>query len=106
MQCREHHPEELKDMKLYFLDDSFTLGTWDDERRQAYSRRVNGDDASLTTLDKVQFLWYRYEKGQSVQNYVQKWAWTTISANSRGAWLTLQAMTPARVLGDRDITSY
>ncbi|GEM_PF-3811299 len=36
--------------------------------------RVNGDDDnSLTSLDKAQFLRYRYQQGKSTQNYLDKW---------------------------------
>ena len=36
--------------------------------------RVNGDaDDGLTPLDKAQFLRSRYERGKSIQNYLDKW---------------------------------
>ena len=59
----------------YNQDDGFELGTWDNEKRQAYiQERTNGEtDDHLSNLDKLQFLRYRYEKGQAVQNYVDKW---------------------------------
>lgn len=67
-------PERMRDMKLYNLEDGFELGTWDNEKRMAYiEERVNGTDDNLTTLDKAQFLRYRFEKGQSIQNYLNKW---------------------------------
>ncbi|MFK5604895.1 DUF1156 domain-containing protein [Haloferax volcanii] len=102
-------PEELKEMCLYNQDDGFQLGTWDDEKRQAYiQERVNGDGGDhLSNLDKLQFLRYRYEKGQAVQNYVQKWG---VDDDLRELAGQLADVTGddayARVLGDRDITSY
>lgn len=54
------------------------MGTWDDEVRQAYVQgRVSGDTQSLTALDKLQFLRYRYEHGKSLENYLNKWEVTT-----------------------------
>ncbi|ELZ77477.1 hypothetical protein C456_03031 [Haloferax volcanii DSM 14919] len=102
-------PEELKEMCLYNQDDGFQLGTWDEEKRQAYiQERVNGDGGDhLSNLDKLQFLRYRYEKGQAVQNYVQKWG---VDDDLRELAGRLADVTGddayARVLGDRDITSY
>lgn len=68
-------PERMEDMKLYRMDGGeFILGTWEDEERLAYIQaRTNGDDSELTALDKAQFLRYRYEKGKSIQNYLDKW---------------------------------
>jgi hypothetical protein len=102
-------PEELKEMCLYTQDEGFQLGTWDNEKRQAHiQERVNGDgDKHLTALDKLQFLRYRYEKGQSVQNYVDKWE---VDDEVRELAARLADVTGddtyTRVLGDRDITSY
>lgn len=68
-------PEQMRDMKLYRRDNgNFILGAWDDEKRMAYiQERVNGDDEALNSLDKAQFLRYRYEQGKSTQNYLSKW---------------------------------
>jgi adenine-specific DNA methylase len=101
-------PEELKEMALYNQDDGFELGTWDNEKRQAYiQERTNGGDEYLSNLDKLQFLRYRYEKGQAVQNYVDKWG---VDDNLRELAGRLADVTGdntyTRVLGDRDITSY
>ncbi|MFC7070589.1 DUF1156 domain-containing protein [Halobaculum lipolyticum] len=102
-------PEELKEMRLYTQNGEFELGTWDNEARRAYiEERVNGDDGKhLTNLDKLQFLRYRYDQGQSVQNYIEKWgvdddlrelAGKLADASGDDAY--------TRVLGDRDITNY
>jgi hypothetical protein len=103
------NPDELKHSALYKQSDSFELGTWDNEKRQAYiQERVNGDSSEhLSNLDKLQFLRYRYEKGQAVQNYVEKWG---VDDNLRELAGRLADATGdetyTRVLGDRDITSY
>ena len=102
-------PKELADMRLYNTEDGFSLGTWNNEKRQAYiQERVNGDGGDhLTALDKLQFLRYRYEKGQAVQNYVDKWG---VDDEMRELAGRLADVTGddvyQRVLGDRDITSY
>jgi adenine-specific DNA methylase len=102
-------PEDLKETHLYNQDDGFELGTWDNEKRQAYiQERVNGDSGEhLSNLDKLQFLRYRYEKGQAVQNYVEKW---DVDDDLRELAGRLADVTDddtyTRVLGDRDITSY
>ena len=102
-------PEDLKETALYNQGDGFEIGTWDNEKRQAYiQERVNGDGGEhLTNLDKLQFLRYRYEKGQAVQNYVEKW---NVDDNLRELAGRLADVTGdetyTRVLGDRDITSY
>jgi len=70
------NPDTMKDALLYRLDDGeFVLGTWTDEKRLAYiQERVNGDsDDGLTPLDKAQLLRSRYERGKSIQNYLDKW---------------------------------
>ena len=102
-------PEELKEMRLYNQDDGFELGTWDNEKRQAYiQERVNGDGGDhLSNLDKLQFLRYRYEKGQAVQNYVEKWDVDDDLRELAGRLADVTGDdTYTRVLGDRDITSY
>jgi len=102
-------PEELKEMCLYNQDDRFELGTWDNEKRQAYiQERVNGDGGDhLSNLDKLQFLRYRYEKGQAVQNYVDKWGVDDDLRELAGRLADVTGDdTYTRVLGDRDITSY
>jgi adenine-specific DNA methylase len=102
-------PEELKEMRLYNQDDGFELGTWDNEKRQAYiQERVNGDGGDhLSNLDKLQFLRYRYEKGQAVQNYVDKWGVDDDLRELAGRLADVTGDdTYSRVLGDRDITSY
>ncbi|SEH53713.1 Adenine-specific DNA methylase, contains a Zn-ribbon domain [Halopenitus malekzadehii] len=102
-------PEELKEICLYNQDDGFELGTWDNEKRQAYiQERTNGDsDDHLSNLDKLQFLRYRYEKGQAVQNYVDKWGVDDDLRELAGRLADVTGDdTYTRVLGDRDITSY
>ena len=102
-------PEDLKGTCLYNQDDGFELGTWDNGKRQAYiQERVNGDsDGQLSNLDKLQFLRYRYEKGQSVQNYVDKWGVDDDLRELAGRLADVTGDdTYTRVLGDRDITSY
>ncbi len=102
-------PEDLKAMRLYNQDDGFELGTWDNEKRQAYiQERINGDsDDHLSNLDKLQFLRYRYEKGQAVQNYVDKWGVDDDLRELAGRLADVTGDdTYTRVLGDRDITSY
>ena len=102
-------PEELKEMSLYNQDDGFELGTWDNEKRQAYiQERTNGDsDEHLSNLDKLQFLRYRFEKGKAVQNYVDKWGVDDDLRELAGRLADVTGDdTYTRVLGDRDITSY
>jgi hypothetical protein len=102
-------PEDLKETRLYNQDDGFELGTWDNEKRQAYiQERVNGDGGDhLSSLDKLQFLRYRYEKGQAVQNYVEKWDVDDDLRELAGRLADVTGDdTYTRVLGDRDITSY
>ena len=102
-------PEDLKETHLYNQDDGFELGTWDNEKRQAYiQERVNGDSGDhLSNLDKLQFLRYRYEKGQAVQNYVEKWDVDDDLRELAGRLADVTGdETYTRVLGDRDITSY
>ncbi|MFB9812631.1 DUF1156 domain-containing protein, partial [Haloarcula sebkhae] len=102
-------PEDLKETCLYNQDDGFELGTWDNEKRQAYiQERVNGDGGDhLSNLDKLQFLRYRYEKGQAVQNYVEKWDIDDDLRELAGRLADVTGDdTYTRVLGDRDITSY
>ncbi|MHC3382042.1 DUF1156 domain-containing protein [Haloarcula sp. H-GB5] len=103
------NPEDLKEMRLYNQNDDFELGTWDNEKRQAYiQERVNGDgDDHLSNLDKLQFLRYRYEKGRAVQNYVEKWDVDDDMRELAGRLADVTGDdTYTRVLGDRDITSY
>lgn len=68
-------PEQMKDMRLYRIEgEELVLGTWDDEKRMAYIQEwVNGDDDSLNALDKAQFIRYRYEQGESTENYLSRW---------------------------------
>jgi adenine-specific DNA methylase len=101
-------PEELEDMHLYELDSGeFRIGTWDDERRQAYIRRRVDSDENLTSLDKVQFLRYRYERGRTVSEYVERWDEIddVRELAERLADVTGDDVY-RRVLGDRDVTSY
>jgi adenine-specific DNA methylase len=102
-------PDDLKKARLYNQDDGLELGTWDNEKRQAYiQERTNGDgDDQLSNLDKLQFLRYHYEKGQAVQNYVEKWGVDDDLRELAGRLADVTGDdTYTRVLGDRDITSY
>jgi len=102
-------PDDLKETRLYNQDDGFELGTWDNEKRRAYiEEHVNGDGGDhLSNLDKLQFLRYRYEKGQAVQNYVEKWDVDDDLRELAGRLADVTGDdTYTRVLGDRDITSY
>jgi putative DNA methylase len=103
-------PEELKDMKLYNTDDGFALGTWDNEKRQAYiQERANGESGSdgLTALDKIQFMRYRYEKGKSIQNYADKWGVDNELRKLAGDMADATGdETYERVFGDGDLTNY
>jgi adenine-specific DNA methylase len=102
-------PKDLKETHLYNQDDGFELGTWDNEKRQAYiQEHANGDSGDhLSNLDKLQFLRYRYEKGQAVQNYVEKWDVDDDLRELAGRLADVTGDdTYTRVLGDRDITSY
>jgi len=70
-------PDHMKDQSLYRIDDGeFVLGTWDDETRIAYIQdHVNGGEAgeNLTPLDQLQFLRFRYDRGKTIENYLNKW---------------------------------
>lgn len=70
------NPERMNELFLYRMEaGEFVLGTWDDEKRQAFIQdRVNSsDDSGLTPLDKAQFLRHRFERGKSIQNYLEQW---------------------------------
>jgi adenine-specific DNA methylase len=66
-------PDRMEDMRLYRMDDGFTLGTWDDEKRIAYIQSRVDSDEELTDLDRAQFLRYRWEHGKSVSEYLSEW---------------------------------
>ena len=109
-ECRtaDTTPEEMADMHLYSQSSGeFRLGTWDDEERQAYIRERVETDESLTPLDKVQFLRYRYEHGRTVTEYVERWDEIddVRELAERLADVTGDDVY-RRVLGDRDVTSY
>jgi adenine-specific DNA methylase len=102
-------PEDLREMYLYNQENGFELGVWNNEKRQAYiQERVNGDGGKhLSNLDKLQFLRFRYEKGQAVQNYVEKWEVDDDLRELAGRLADVTGDdTYTRVLGDRDITNY
>jgi adenine-specific DNA methylase len=69
-------PEEMKEMKLFHMkDNELTLGTWRDEKRQAYIQdKVGSSDHQLNSLDKAQFLRYLYEEGKSSKQYLEQWS--------------------------------
>ncbi|WP_080506848.1 DUF1156 domain-containing protein [Halorubrum distributum] len=68
-------PDGLKDMRLFSMDDNdLILGSWNDEKRQAYvQNKVQEGNGDLTNLDKAHFLRYHYEQGKSVSKYLEKW---------------------------------
>lgn len=68
-------PDELRDMHLYSMDgNDLILGTWDNEKRQAYvQNKVQEGSGDLTNLDKAHFLRYRYEQGKSTSEYLERW---------------------------------
>jgi len=68
-------PDGLKDMRLFSMDgNDLILGSWDDEKRQAYvQNKVQERNGDLTNLDKAHFLRYRYEQGKSVSEYLERW---------------------------------
>ena len=102
------NPEELEDARLYGLDGGeFWLGTWNDERRQAYiSSRVDDGD-NLTALDKVQFLRYRFEQGRTVSEYAERWdRIDDVRELSERLADATDDDVYRRVLGDRDVTGY
>jgi hypothetical protein len=67
--------ERMKEMRLYRMNSGdLALGTWDDERRQAYvQNKVTEGNGDVTDLDRAQFLRYRYETGKSTAEYVEQW---------------------------------
>jgi len=69
-------PEEMKEMKLFHMkDNELTLGSWRDEKRQAYIQdKVGSSDHQLNSLDKAQFLRYLYEEGKSSKQYLEQWS--------------------------------
>jgi hypothetical protein len=102
-------PEELEETKLYGLDGGdFWLGYWDDERRQAYIRDRLDNDELLSSLDKVQFLRYRYENGRTVSEYVEDWEEGIEDVRELSERLAQATDDDVyrRVLGDRDVRGY
>ncbi|WP_153952821.1 DUF1156 domain-containing protein [Halosegnis longus] len=69
------NPDRLRDMKLYRMDGGdFELLDWQDDDRIAYIQsRTNSDTESLTPLDKAHLLRYKYERGESWENLIEKW---------------------------------
>jgi hypothetical protein len=108
--CRSANttPEELEDARLYTLESGdFWLGKWDDERRQAYIQNRVESGEELSSLDKVQFLRYRYEHGRTVSEYVDRW--DGIDDVRELAERLAEATGDdvyRRVLGNRDMTNY
>lgn len=101
-------PEELQDLRLYGLDSGeFWIGTWDEERRQAFIKDRVESDEELSSLDKVQFLRYRYENGKTVNKYVDRWEdIDNVRELAERLADTTGDEVYRRVLGDRDVTSY
>jgi adenine-specific DNA methylase len=66
-------PERMQDMRLYGMDDGFTLGTWNEEKRIAYIQSRVENNEELTDLDKAQYLRWRWEQGKSVSEYLSEW---------------------------------
>jgi hypothetical protein len=66
--------EELREKKLFRMDgDTFVLGDWNDEQRQAYVQNAVEGDGEPSTLDKAHYLRYRYEQGKSPAEYLERW---------------------------------
>jgi len=65
-------PEELKDLRLYNIDDGFELGTWDNEKRIAYLED-SLQEGDLSDLGKLQYLRYRYDREMPIGRYVRQW---------------------------------
>lgn len=66
--------EELREKKLFRMDgNTFILGDWEDEQRQAYVQNVVEGDGEASTLDKAHYLRYKYEQGKSPAEYLERW---------------------------------
>jgi putative DNA methylase len=67
-------PGRMEELRLYRQDNGdFILGNWDDEKRIAYIQDRVESGEELSTLDKAQFLRYRWEHGKSVSDYLGAW---------------------------------
>jgi hypothetical protein len=66
--------EELREKKLFRMEgDTFVLGDWNDEGRQAYVQNAIEGDGDASTLDKAHYLRYRYEQGKSPGEFLERW---------------------------------
>ena len=66
--------EELREKKLFRMEgDTFILGDWNDEQRQAYVQNAVEGDGDPSTLDKAHYLRYRYEQGKSPAEHLERW---------------------------------
>ncbi|WP_435101155.1 DUF1156 domain-containing protein [Halarchaeum sp. P4] len=66
--------EELREKALFRVEgNSFVLGDWDDEKRQAYVQQAVEGDGDASALDKAHYLRYRYEEGKSTAEYLERW---------------------------------
>ena len=70
----EASEEELREKKLFRMDgETFVLGDWNDEQRQAYVQNAVEGDSEPSTLDKAHYLRYRYEQGKSPAEHLERW---------------------------------
>lgn len=66
--------DDLREMRLFNTEDGFSLGTWDNEQRQAYIQdKLSNEPETLTDLDRLQFLRYEFNRGGRLQEYTNNW---------------------------------
>lgn len=66
--------DDLSEMQLFSTDDGFSLGTWDNEQRQAYIQdKLSDDQENLSDLDRLQILHYEFDRGGRLQEYTNNW---------------------------------
>jgi hypothetical protein len=103
-------PEELREMKLFNTEDGFELGTYENERRQAYIRdRVQDDQDKLTDLDKLQFLRYLFNQNENPDWYLNAWNVSEDESLNELAERLANASdddTYRRVLGEHNVFEY
>jgi adenine-specific DNA methylase len=66
--------DDLREMRLFNTENGFSLGTWDNEQRQAYIQdKLSNEPETLTDLDRLQFLRYEFNRGGRLQEYTNNW---------------------------------
>ena len=66
--------DDLREMRLFNTENGFSLGTWDNEQRQAYIQdKLSNEPETLTDLDRLQFLRYEFNRGGRLQEYTNTW---------------------------------